>query len=149
MFRDRPLQIEIERSFVSTYPSYYTTHSSFIEMISAFQQKQLILHAMPLPLDMIRLINEFLVSTKICPLVKQRKDTIHRLISENAPRNWVYWTYRGRIEYEFEPDESRLIDNLFIFLVPDSSCHDFLAYFCKKCGNYCNFRSALCKCNPA
>lgn len=137
--------------------------------MSAFQQKQLILNAMPLPLDMIRLINEFLVSTKICPLAKQRKDTIHRLISENAPRNYVYWTYRvrtiddrgrtihrQRTEFEFEPDESLLIDNLFIFLVPDSSCPDFLAYFCKKCGNYGkyrsdyrNFRSALCKCNDS
>ena len=119
--------------------------------MSAFHQKQLILNALPLPLDTIRRINEFLVSEKACPLAKQLKYEIHLLISESKPRNWIYGQGKFGPRFEFVTGERNLQtleQDLFIYCISeDDNCPKFMAYFCEDCGNYRDYPPPLlCVC---
>ena len=102
--------------------------------------KQLILHGLPLPNDLICLIKDFTFMCFIMSTAKKRKDEIMRLI------NTTRWCGRAR------PDDIYTGVTLF-WIEEDEWCHQFQQYFCKKCGDYLSISSEIllpkikCICN--
>ncbi len=87
--------------------------------------KQLILHRLPLPVELIRVIKEYTFMTIIMAQTKKRKDEIMILI------NTTIWCGRAR------PDDIYTGVTLF-WIEQDERCHQFYQKYCKHCGNFCD-----------
>jgi hypothetical protein len=87
--------------------------------------KQLVLHGLPLPTDIINLIKDFTFMCFIMANAKKRKDVIIRLI------NSTIWCGRAR------PDDEYISITLF-WIEEDTQCSQFYQKYCKNCGNFCD-----------
>jgi hypothetical protein len=78
---------------------------------------------LPLPIELINIINDYIFMNKINYNSKKRKDVIMQLISNT---NWC-----GRAMFN--------IEHYIFFIKEDEKSPQFQQTFCKKCGNYSDY----------
>ena len=100
--------------------------------MTTFRQ-QLVLHKLPLPVDVLRIIKEY-AFIDITVKTKAKKDTVMRLIANTD--------YSGRTFLENIPIHTALnetgLGKFIFYLEDDDWCRQFESIFCTDCGNYSN-----------